>query len=409
MDGLFSRYRNLSALLLLVAGQLILLAWQIKSNGETRLIRVWAVTAVTPMARGMELARDGASGFVARWFMAGALERDNAELKRQTAQLRIKNDLLQEQLQQAGRAQALLEFRSQIPSRSLPSRILGSAPGVQTGVLILDRGSSDGVKRGMAVVTGDGIVGQVVASYPTASLMMLASSQGFAAGVISQKHRTPGLLKGDGGTCRVEGIHNEQQLDKDEWFYTSGEDRIFPRGLRVGQVHSIKEGQEGKEIEVRPAALRVDFAEVLILLDAVHGQIPDAPTPPDPAVQVLAPPPQDPNTPAATPASPVTPGGSPTNLNTDADRIREHYKRVVESQGIKVGSTPYRAPDFNRQPAVAPPPGAAPPTDTQDSEPPASKPQQAAQPSVAKPPAGKPAAPAAQPAQKLKPPAQDRP
>ena len=79
MDGLFSRYRNLSALLLLVAGQLILLAWQIKSNGDTRLIRVWAVTAVTPMARGMETARDATNGFVSRWFMAGALERDNAQ------------------------------------------------------------------------------------------------------------------------------------------------------------------------------------------------------------------------------------------------------------------------------------------------------------------------------------------
>jgi len=79
MDGLFSRYRNLSALLLLLAGQLILLAWQIKSNGDTRLIRVWAVTAVTPMARGMEAARDAAGGFVARWVMAGRLEREKYE------------------------------------------------------------------------------------------------------------------------------------------------------------------------------------------------------------------------------------------------------------------------------------------------------------------------------------------
>lgn len=402
MDGLFSRYRNLSALLLLVAGQLILLAWQIKSNGETRLIRVWAVTAVTPMARGMELARDGATGFVDRWFMAGALERDNAQLKRQTAQLQIKNDLLQEQMQQAGRAQALLEFRSQIPSRSLPSRILGSAPGVQSGVFILDRGTSDGVKRGMAVVTGNGIVGQVVAAYPTASLMMLASSQGFAAGVVSQNHRIHGLLKGDGGTCRVEGIHNEQQVDKGEWFYTSGEDRIFPRGLRVGQARSIKEGQEGKEIDVRPVALEADFAEVLILLDAVHGQIPDPATPPDPAVQVLAPPPQDPNPSAATPASPAMPSGSPAAPNTDADRLRDHYKRVVESQGIKIGSTPYRAPDFNRQPSAAPPPTAAGTPAPQEGEPLAGKPQQA------QPVAGKPAVPVAQPARKPTPPAQDR-
>lgn len=405
MDGLFSRYRNLSALLLLLAGQLILLAWQIKSNGDTRLIRVWAVTAVTPMARGLEAARDDVGGFVARWFMAGKLERDNARLKTQTAQLEIRNELLQEQMQQAGRAQALLEFRSQLPSKSLPSRILGTAPGVQAGVFILDRGSSDGVKRGMAVVTGSGIVGQVVASYPTASLMMLASSQGFAAGVISQKHKTHGLLKGEGGGCRVDGVRNEQPLEKDEWFYTSGEDRIFPRGLRVGQARSIKEGQEGKEIEIRPVALDADFAEVLILLDAVHGQIPDPATPSNPAVQVLDAPPPDPNAPAAAPVSPATPTGAPSAFSTDADRVRDHYKRVTESQGFRVGSTPYRTPDFNRQPAAAPPPGQAAAPASADDQPAGTKPP------AVQPPAGKPAAPAAapQPVQKPKTPApQDR-
>ena len=402
MDGLFSRYRNLSALLLLLAGQLILLAWQIKSNGDTRLIRVWAVTAVTPMARGMEATRDGAGGFLARWFMAGKLERDNVQLKWWASQLQIRNALLQEQLQQAGRAQALLEFRSEVPSKSLPSRILGSAPGVQTGVFILDRGSSDGVKRGMAVVTAVGIVGQIVASYPTASLMMLASSQGFAAGVISQKHKTHGLLKGEGGTCRVDGIRNEQPLEKDEWFYTSGEDRIFPRGLRVGQARSIKDGLEGKEIEIRPVALDADFAEALILLDAVHGQIPEPSTPSNPDVQVLAPPPQDPNAPEGAPVSPAAPNGAPGALNTDADRLREHYKRVIESQGFQVGTTPYRAPDFNRQPAVVPPPAQPSAAAATDDQIPAGKPQ------PVQPPAGKPAPATAQPAPKNKPPAQDR-
>jgi rod shape-determining protein MreC len=401
MDGLFSRYRNLSALLLLLAGQLVLLAWQIKSNGDTRLIRVWAVTAVTPMARGMEAARDASGGFVARWVMAGKLERDNVQLKLWAAQLQIRNALLQEQLQQAGRAQALLEFRSELPSKSLPSRILGSAPGVQSGVFILDRGSSEGVKRGMAVVTGVGIVGQIVASYPSASLMMLASSQGFAAGVISQKHKTHGLLKGDGGTCHVDGIRNEQPLEKDEWFYTSGDDRIFPRGLRVGQATAIKDGVEGKEIEIRPVALDAGFAEVLILLDAVHGQIPEPSTPSDPAVQVLAPPPDDPNAPAGAPASPAVPGGAPSALNTDADRLREHYKKVIESQGFQVGTTPYRAPDFNRQPAAAPQPIQPSTAATPDDQSPAAK-QQPVQP-----PTGKPAPATAQPAPKTKPPVQD--
>jgi rod shape-determining protein MreC len=357
MDGLFSRYRNMSALLALLAGQLLLLAWQIKSDGDTRLIRVWAVTAVTPIVRGLEAVRVGTGGLAQRWFMAGTLETDNARLRRRTAELDIRNQLLAEQLQQAGRAQALLEFRSQLSSRSLPATILGNAPGVQSGVFFLDRGSPDGVKRGMAVVTGDGIAGQVVAVYPSASLIMLATSQGFAASVTSQKHRTHGLLKGDGNSCHVEGIRNEQALDEGEWFYTSGDDRIFPRGLRVGPVRSVRNGADGKEVEVRPAALDGDISEVLILLDAVHGQIPDLATPSQPDVQVLAPPPEDTHesaAAAAAAASPAPAGGSSATPQTDADRMKERYKRIVEGQNIQIGVTPYRAPDFNRQPAAAP-------------------------------------------------------
>ncbi|MGD0578143.1 MAG: rod shape-determining protein MreC [Bryobacteraceae bacterium] len=362
MDGLFSRYRNLSALLALLAGQLLLLAWQIKSDGETRLIRVWAVTAVTPIVRGLEAVREGAGGLAQRWFLAGALESENARLKRQAAELQIRNQLLAEQLQQAGRAQALLAFRSQLGSHSLPATIVGSAPGVQSGVFFIDRGSPDGVKRGMAVVTGDGIAGQVVAVYPSASLIMLANSQGFAASVISQKHRTRGLLKGDGSSCHVEGIRNEQALDESEWFYTSGDDRIFPRGLRVGPVRSVRNSSDGKEVEVRPAALDGDVSEVLILLDAVHGQIPDLATPAQPDVQVLPQPPEDSResaAAAAAAASPAPAGGSSPTPRTDADRLRERYKRIVEGQGIQVGVTPFRAPDFNRQPAAQAAPSGA--------------------------------------------------
>jgi len=357
MDGLFSRYRNMSALLALLAGQLLLLAWQIKSDGDTRLIRVWAVTAVTPIVRGLEAVRVGTGGLAQRWFMAGTLETDNARLRHRTAELDIRNQLLAEQLQQAGRAQALLEFRSQLSSRSLPATILGNAPGVQSGVFFIDRGSPDGVKRGMAVVTGDGIAGQVVAVYPSASLIMLATSQGFAASVTSQKHRTHGLLKGDGSSCHVEGIRNEQALDEGEWFYTSGDDRIFPRGLRVGAVRSVRNGADGKEVEVRPAALDGDVSEVLILLDAVHGQIPDLATPSQPDVQVLPPPPEDTHESAAAAAAaafPAPAGGSSATPQTDADRMKERYKRIVEGQNIQIGVTPYRAPDFNRQPAAVP-------------------------------------------------------
>ena len=56
-------------------------------------------------------------------------------------------------------------------------------------MVFVDRGSGSGVEKGMAVVTPDGIVGKVIAAYPTASEVMLITDPDFAAGVVSQKNR----------------------------------------------------------------------------------------------------------------------------------------------------------------------------------------------------------------------------
>ena len=51
MDSLLNRYRNVTVLVLAIMAQLVLLAYQVKSGNDVRLIRVWAVTAVTPKTR----------------------------------------------------------------------------------------------------------------------------------------------------------------------------------------------------------------------------------------------------------------------------------------------------------------------------------------------------------------------
>jgi len=64
-----SRYRNLSVLLLLIFAQLLLLAYQVKTAQDVRLIRVWAVTAVTPVARLLEGARSTVASFVESYLL----------------------------------------------------------------------------------------------------------------------------------------------------------------------------------------------------------------------------------------------------------------------------------------------------------------------------------------------------
>jgi rod shape-determining protein MreC len=377
MEAFISRYRNLTVLVLLVLGQLLLLAWEVKGNNDARLIRVWAVTAIAPLARGTEWLRGTVGGFWSNYFISRNVHEENRRLKQELGKIRLENTFLKNQLSVAERAQALESFRSSIPSKTLPAMVIGTGTGSNSRVVYVDRGTREGVKRGMAVITPEGIAGKVVAAYPTASLVMLVTEQGFAAGVISQKNRVRGTLKGRGAsTCLVDYIQNEDKLEPGEWFYTTGDDRIFPRGLPVGRVSMVREGRGGKEVFVVPSALAQNLDVLLILLDGVHGDIPEPGAPSEGDVSILPPPPQDLSTSAG-------PESQPGALLTDADRLREKYRRIGESQGHTFGVSPGRAPDFNKEPPPGPvsvpqkeeTPGAAPGNGAQQPAPaPAAKP-----------------------------------
>ena len=81
MEALFNRYRNVAALVVAIVAQLVLLAYQIRSNGEVRLIRVWAVSAVIPIARGMEASRSGVSHFLQDYVFLVGVRGENKQLK----------------------------------------------------------------------------------------------------------------------------------------------------------------------------------------------------------------------------------------------------------------------------------------------------------------------------------------
>ncbi len=354
-----SRYRNLTLLLVVISAQLVLLAYQVKSNQDVRLIRVWAVTAVTPLARVLEAIRGAAGDLLENYVLLRGAVEENRRLREELGRLKLENQYLKSELATAERARALSVFQAHSPSKTIAARVIGAGAGGASRVVFVDRGSTSGVMRGMAVITPDGIIGKVVAAFPTASQVQLITDPTFAAGVISEK-RVRGTLKGQGhGACRVEYVQAEQKVEVGEWFYTSGDDRVFPRGLPAGVVTAVRDGNPFKEVYVAPSGLQGGLEEVLIVLEGVHQQIPESGRP-NPGMYLLPPPPEEPNAPGLARA-----GGAAT----DADRLRERYQAIGAAQGHKFGegAPGSKPPNFNLDPAQAVPPaqnpaaGAAPP------------------------------------------------
>ena len=74
----------------------------------------------------------------------------------------MENQYLRTELDTADRARSLAIFQQQSPSKTVAAHIIGNTTGSGAKVVIVDRGSTSGVEKGMAVITPDGIVGKVV-------------------------------------------------------------------------------------------------------------------------------------------------------------------------------------------------------------------------------------------------------
>ena len=349
MDSLLNRYRNVTVLVLVIMAQLVLLAYQVKTGNDVRLIRVWSVTAVTPLARTLEGIRSGVTNFVGNYITLHDTREQNREMHEQLGKLKMENQFLRTELATADRARALSVFQSRSQSRTLAARVIGTGAGAGSKVVFVDRGSVSGVEKGMAVVTPDGIVGKVIAAFPFTSEVVLVTDTSFAAGVISQRNRVHGVLRGQGsGTCRVDSVQNEEKVEIGEWFYTSGDDRVFPKGMPAGQVKIVRAGSPFQEIFLEPSGVQNGLEEALIVLEGVHQTIPDAANASAAVHLQSAPPPDTSISPA--PSATAAPG-------TDADKLRDRYKALGEAQNHKFGEglPGSKPPDFNAPIPAKPP------------------------------------------------------
>src|SRR5262249_24610033 len=178
-----------------------------------------------------------------------------------------------------------------IASQTTTASVIGAGANPNSRVVFLDRGSGAGIRPGMAVITPDGIAGKIQAVFPGSSLALLISDANSAAGVILEKSRAHGILKGSGlNDARIEYLPNEEKVTIGEKGYTSGEDRISPKGLVVGTVTHAQPGRDFQEIAVQPGARLNRLEEVLVVTQGVHQEIPSA-LPRAQAPPVLLPPP----------------------------------------------------------------------------------------------------------------------
>lgn len=263
-----SRHRPLVLLATALLLQVLLLAVQIKREQDVRLIRVWAVAAVTPVQSAGSAVVGWITGLWDGYIGLRRAHTENKSLRAENEQLKLRLAQLEGRAAEAERLAALLGFRSLNPDTPmLLARVIGAGAAGTSRTVFLNRGERDGVRKNMAVITPDGVVGRVLEAFASTCQVQLMTDRDSGVGALLESSRTQGIIRGSGDpTVMLHHIVPEQPVAVGERVLTSGLDRIFPRDLPVGTVERVTSDRPFQQIVVRPAARLDRLEEVIILL-----------------------------------------------------------------------------------------------------------------------------------------------
>ncbi len=291
-----SRHRSVTLLAAMLVAQVLLLAYQIKRDSHVRLLRIWTVDAVTPLERVGTSMISGVHGVWTGYFNLIHVRRENQTLQEQLNVLEMRNAQLEGKASEAERLESLLAFRdAHEDSPMIVARVIAANADSASRALFINRGTKDGIRRDMAVVTPDGVVGKVFETYPGTSEVLLLTDKDSGVGALLLNSRTQGVVRGNGDPDpELRYIANDDTVAVGTQIVTSGQDRIFAKDLPVGTVLDVKAGNPFKLIRIRPAARLDRLEEVLVVLSHPVELAPKLP-----AVEI-----------APKPTTPVKPGAS---------------------------------------------------------------------------------------------------
>ena len=216
----------------------------------------------------------------------GDLQSENEELRRQIEELEGRPVLEEDAAQQLAELleQQDLEWVGAIPTTA--TRVLSGSPSNFSHTVDITKGSNDGIKVGMPVVNGAGLVGRVVLVTNDRSTVQLITDPDFAVGVrllVVPGHRDrprPGQRRGPHRRHATSNPTPTISPSRAPRVTTSGIDRAaFPASIPVGKVRSINESSGGLTIDlvIRPMADTENLAFLTVLLWEAAGMIPPSP------------------------------------------------------------------------------------------------------------------------------------
>jgi rod shape-determining protein MreC len=198
---------------------------------------------------------------------------ENDLLKQRIQELEVEVKQKEDLTFETNRLKSLLELKEQSPYKILPAQIIGRDPSAWFDTSIINRGSLDGVKLNMPVATNGALVGRVIAVSPlTAQIALITKDKSGLGAVIGELgiSNAIGVVSGTGKKEILEMgyVPGSVEVKVGETVYTTGQDGIYPAGLKLGEVVEVRSGSATvpHQIFIKPSATLYAMQEVAVLL-----------------------------------------------------------------------------------------------------------------------------------------------
>lgn len=258
--------------LALLIGNFTLMAFDARNASDERILRVWVQTVANFVQSPVASISSATSDFFRSFYELRAARDENVVLKQRVEQLEFEVLRRTQLTDENDRLRALLNLKNESSYKVLPARIISRDPSTWFDTVLVNRGSLDGVKLNSPVVSGDGLVGRVTAVSPLSSQVSLISKSRAGVGAMIGELGTSnaiGVVSGDGRREYLEMgyVPGTIRVSKGENVYSTGQDGIYPPGLKIGQVFDVRSGSstEPHVILLKPAVRFDNLREVAIL------------------------------------------------------------------------------------------------------------------------------------------------
>lgn len=258
---------------LLTSGCLLLISLILVSSSSTgRPMREPVSTLVLEGARPLQSAITQlghvVSGVWRHYAALVGLRLENEALRQRILELEQEAVRLAEIEQTNRRLENLLGFRESLRGEAYVAQIIGKDPSPWFRSFVVNKGSSGGVRKGMAVLSPYGVVGQVIQVSPHASRVLLITDHNSGVDALVQRSRARGIVEGaveDG--CVMKYLKRGEDMRVGDRVVTSGFDGIFPKGVVIGHVKAIPAGSAGlmQVAEIEPTVPFDRLEEVLVV------------------------------------------------------------------------------------------------------------------------------------------------